>query len=233
MRKKLIVANWKSNKNPVEAGQWLENLHQKTQNLKLNNQEINVVICPPYIDLPDLKNKLASLDFGFLVNLGAQDISPFTEGAYTGDVAASQMHGLVSYCLVGHSERRKYFGETTQSVAQKIDLLLKEQIKPIVCAQTIDDIPTNIKNYLPDDITIMFEPARAISVGGVYKAEDPNEVEKTLSDWKKNIGSYQMLYGGSVNGANTKNLLAAQAEGFVVGHASLEVDSFIEILQNV
>ena len=79
----------------------------------------------------------------------------------------------------------------------------------------------------------MFEPAKAISVGGIYQADDPKQVEKTIAEWKKDIGPYQMLYGGSVNSSNVVDLFSAQAEGFVIGHASLETQSFIEILQNV
>lgn len=255
MRKKLIVANWKSNKNPQEALDWLEKFTQLTKSLSNNNFE--AVICPPYIDLPILSDKLLASSkfsdekrisncsplarnlrtkfehFEFRILLGAQDVSPFDDGSYTGAVSAGQMKGLINYCLVGHSERRRNFGETTASVALKIDRLLAHQIKPIICAQTPEDIPDNIKNYSTDDIIIMFEPAKAISTGGVYQAEKPHVVKNTLDSWRNQFGPYQFLYGGSVNPQNSKNLLEAGAQGFVIGHASLSPDTFYQILLNV
>lgn len=231
MRKKLIVANWKSNKNPQEALNWLENFTQLTKNLSSDNFE--VVICPPYIDLPILKNKLLTSNFQFPISLGAQDISPFPDGSYTGAVSTKQLKGLIKYCLVGHSERRKNFSETTQSVTDKVTLLLAENIKPIICAQSLADIPSNIKNSPYDAVVVMFEPAKAISSGGVYKAETPEVILETITDWKKELGSYQFLYGGSVNPENASILLSAGVEGFVIGHASLTPDTFFKILTNV
>lgn len=231
MQKKLIVANWKSNKNPQEAQVWLENFIQLTKNLSSDNFE--VVICPPFVDLSVLAYKLQVTKSSYSISLGAQDVSPFEDGSYTGAVSASQMNGLIKYCLVGHSERRKNFGETTETVAAKIDQLLKFKIKPIICAQTPQDIPQNVKNYSPQDIAIMFEPAKAISSGGVYQAESSTVVKTTLETWQQLFGPYQFLYGGSVNPDNCKELISAGAQGFVIGHASLTPDTFYQILLNV
>lgn len=243
MRKKLIVANWKSNKNPSMAKDWLDELKLKTEYLKLNTDNFEVVICPPYIDLPILKNSLTLLSpaepglapqgFKFSVTLSCQDVSPFPDGSYTGAVSVNQIKDLISYALIGHSERRKYFSETTESVGKKVDLLIAGGIKPIICAQDEKDIPENVKNYKTDQIVIMFEPASAISQNGVFKAEDPACVKETIARWKTTIGDYQYLYGGSVNPENAKSLLDSGAEGFVSGKASLETDSFLGILQNV
>ncbi len=231
MKKTLIVANWKSNKNPQEAQVWLENFLQLAKNLSSDSFE--AIICPPYVDLSVMAYKLQISKSSFSISLGAQDVSPFEDGSYTGAVSASQMNGLIKYCLVGHSERRKNFSETTETVGAKIDQLLKLKIKPIICAQTLQDIPQNVKNYSPDDLAIMFEPAKAISSGGVYQAESPEVVKTTLSAWQKQFGPYQFLYGGSVNPDNCKQLLDAGAEGFVIGHASLTPDTFYQILLNV
>lgn len=233
MRKKLIVANWKSNKNPKEAVEWLDNLIFNTQHVTLNTDSFEVVICPPYIDLFPLKEKCSMLHVPCSISFGSQDISPFPDGAYTGAVSARQLKGLVSYCLVGHSERRKYFAETTGLVGKKIDLLIASGIKPIICAQTKEEIPQNIKNYSYEQIIIMFEPASAISIGGKYRAEDSMIIEETVAFWRKNLGPYQFLYGGSVNPENCQNLLQTSIEGFVVGNASLDASSFCQILKNV
>lgn len=233
MYKKLIVANWKSNKNPDEAVAWLEELKQKIDNIQLNADNFEVVICPPFIDIPVLNDRLKVISFKFSVKLGAQDISPFDDGSYTGAVSGKQLKGFIDYCLVGHSERRKYFGETTEMVAQKIEKLSGQKIIPIICAENRENIPAGISSLAPDAAVVMFEPSTAISINGVYRAEDPNEVNKTITSWKSIIGAYQMLYGGSVNPENAKQLLDAGAEGFVIGKASLLVDSFVGILLNV
>ncbi len=233
MYKKLIVANWKSNKNPEEAVQWLEELKQKTENLALKTENFEVVICPPFIDIPTLNNRLKVMSFKFQVKVGAQDVSPFDNGSYTGAVSAKQMQGLIDYCIVGHSERRKNFGETTAMVASKISQLVSQKIKPIICAENQENIPDNLKSFSTDSAVIMFEPSSAISINGVFRAEDPAEVQKVITDWKATVGNYQMLYGGSVNPENTKQLLEVRAEGFVIGKASLSVDSFTGILANV
>lgn len=233
MRKKLIVANWKSNKNPNEAAQWLDDFFSISKHQKLKTDDFEIVICPPFIDIPVLKEKLSSLQLPFSISLGAQNVSPFPDGSYTGAVSAKQLKGLIKYCLVGHSERRKNFSETTQSVTDKVALLLAENIKPIICAQSLADIPSNIKNFPYDAVVVMFEPAKAISSGGVYKAETPEVILKTITDWKKELGSYQFLYGGSVNPENASILLSAGVEGFVIGHASLTPDTFYKILINV
>jgi triosephosphate isomerase len=145
----------------------------------------------------------------------------------------NQIKDFVSYSLVGHSERKKYFNEQIENIETKIDFLLPFGIKPIVCAGSEQDLPGNIKKYNPQQIAIMFEPPSAISKNGVFEAVDPAKVEETISSWQNKYGPYQFLYGGSVNSENAKSLLLAGAEGFVSGKASLNVDSFIEILQNV
>ncbi len=233
MRKKLIVANWKSNKNPQEANLWLDEFVQITKDKALTTNDLEVVICPPYPDLPTLNYKLTVDKFPFPISLGAQDVSPFDSGSYTGAVSASQLKGLVNFALVGHSERRKYFGETTQSVTSKANLLLREKIRPIICARSQEDIPVDLKNYSAEEIIIMFEPASAISINGQYQTEDPNIIKTTIDLWQKELGPYQFLYGGSVNPENAAVLLKTGVEGFVIGHASLSPETFYQILKNV
>lgn len=233
MENKLIVANWKSNKNTTETVSWLEELKQKTENLKLNTDNFEIVICPPYIDIPVLADKLQVISYKFKVKIGAQDVSPFSDGSYTGAVSAGQLKGLVNYCLVGHSERRKYFSENTENAGKKIDLLKQNGIKPVICASEENDLPQNIGTFTTEELVIMFEPSSAISSGGVYKPVDTDEVKKVINTWKTKYGSYRYLYGGSVNPENAKQIFDAGADGFVIGKASLTVDTFIGILTNV
>ncbi|MCL5675635.1 MAG: triose-phosphate isomerase [Patescibacteria group bacterium] len=233
MGKKLIVANWKSNKNPQEAVGWLDEFIKLANSQQLKTNDFEIVICPPFVDLPVLHGKLKISNFKFQISLGSQNVSPFPDGSYTGEISAGQLSGLVKYGLIGHSERRKYFGDTTGLVDKKLAQLVKFQIKPIVCAQSLDDIPLSIKSFSFEQVIIMFEPASAISVNGVYQSEQPSVIKATIERWKKQLGPYIFLYGGSVNPQNAAPLLATGANGFVIGHASLTPDSFFEILKNV
>lgn len=232
MSKIRIVANWKSNKSPDEALQWLREFTNQTTKINIQ-QPIEVIICPPFIDLPFLNEEKAKLSLPFPLILGAQNVSPFENGSYTGEVSASQIQTLVSYSLVGHSERRKNFRETNQEVLNKIKNLVKAGIRPILCAQSLEEVPSEVKDFTSEQILIMFEPAKAISTDGVYKAESPETVKKTIDLWKEKLGNYEYLYGGSVNETNCKDLLQSGVTGFVVGHASLSPSSFVGIIKNV
>ena len=231
MKELLVVANWKSNKSPEEAKNWLGEFSQATGSVN-PSRPIKVIICPPFIDLPYLTWALKTLNLPFPIQLGGQNVSPFGEGSYTGEVSAIQLGSLVNYCLVGHSERRNHFHESNQEIFSKINNLIKMKIIPILCVQNLDEIPPEVNKLSSQEITIMFEPAKAISSDGVYKAESPQTVKETLDLWREKIGDYQYLYGGSVNENNCRELLASGVEGFVVGHASLSPSSFLGIIKN-
>lgn len=232
MNEILVVANWKSNKSPEEAKNWLAEFSQIAKSVN-PSRPVKVIVCPPFIDLPYLSLALTTLKLPFPVELGAQNVSPFGEGSYTGEVSAIQLTSLVNYCLVGHSERRNNFHETNQEIYPKINNLITNKISPILCAQNQEEIPQEITKFSPQEILIMFEPAKAISSEGVYKAESPQTVKETLALWHEKIGDYRYLYGGSVNENNCRELLASGVEGFVVGHASLSPSSFLGIIKNV
>lgn len=232
MRKKLIVANWKSNKTCEEAKNWLDEFKLKTEYAKLNTEQFEVVIAPPFVDLPILKDSLSVLSFDFTIKLCAQNVSPFAEGSYTGEVCAKHLSSLADYCLVGHSERRKYFLESNETISKKIELLLSFGIKPILCASDETELPQDLKNYQTDQIIVMYEPSSAISQNGIYRAQNASSVKSTIDNWKVKYGDFQYLYGGSVNPENALELFSAGAQGFVIGKAGLEVDSFLGILQH-
>lgn len=196
-KKFLIIANWKSN-NP--------------QNWSVTVPEnVEVTVAPPFPLLSTLKG----------YSLCAQNVSVFESGAYTGEVSAEMLKSLnVKYCLVGHSERRKYFGETNAQVQDKINNLIKNNIIPIVCARSFADIvPANF---------IMYEPEEAISTNGQYHPEEPEKVKEVLTNWKTKLPpETKFLYGGSVNTENAKSF--SFTDGLVVGHASLNPETFSQI----
>src|SRR5215210_4662831 len=122
--KSLLIANWKANKNVKEAVEFAEIFGAAT-----SQSSIGVVLCAPFQSL----YTLFALTEQFNFKVGAQNVSRFENGAYTGEVTAPMLKELVSHCIVGHSERWKYFGENSQTVIQKVEQLLKNEITPILC----------------------------------------------------------------------------------------------------
>lgn len=164
----------------------------------------------------------------------AQDLSMFPPGAYTGEVPAELLKKLgVKYSLVGHSERRKYLGETTEMVGKKMERCLENNIIPIICAQKFEEIPELAINTPGEKYLVMFEPFEAISNDGKYNAVTPEAVKKTLIEWKDKLpNGVEFLYGGSVNSGNVKDYVSI-VSGFVVGHASLDLEEFSKIVNYV
>ncbi len=230
-KKFLVVANWKANKTVEEARAWMKEFYaeERWNWLKNNLERIEVVFAAPFTLLHFFEAP------HFDAHLASQDISVFSTGPYTGEVPAELLKDLaVRYCLIGHSERRKYFGENNALIEKKLDQAIKNDITPIICAQSLEEIPANIRNYPADKLVIMYEPSEAISTEGNYHPENPETVKRTLEDWQKKLNlDCRFLYGGSVNPENCKlyivncNLLS----GFVVGHASLDPEEFFSIIK--
>lgn len=199
----LIVANWKAH------------IVDKFT-VEVTNAE--VVIAAPYPQLATC----------------AQDVSMFPPGAYTGEVPAELLKDLgVKYALIGHSERRKYLGETTEMVGLKMARCLENAIIPIVCAQKFEEIPELAINTPGEKYLVMFEPFEAISNDGKYNAVTPEAVKKILIEWKDKLpNGVEFLYGGSVNSGNIKDYVSI-VSGFVVGHASLDPEEFSKIVNYV
>lgn len=222
-KKLLIVANWKANL--VEVPTWLQQFNALSEKVEDLDESIEVVIAPP----TSMLFLLAAS-----ATIASQDISMFPTGAFTGEVPGQLLKELdVEYCLIGHSERRKYFGENNEIVEEKMEQAFKNGITPILCAQSLAEIPENIRNYPAEKFVIMYEPFSAISTGGVYHAEDPQKVQVTLEEWKSKLNlNCMFLYGGSVNSENAKSYINLPlVSGFVVGHASLDPKDFFSIIK--
>lgn len=235
MKKTFIIANWKCNKTKSEAIEWLQEVSKiKNQISNLENKEI--VVCPSYVHLPAMKAYIEEQKIP--IKLGAQDISPFAQGAYTGQVAASQVAEFVTYSIVGHSERRKYFNQTNKDVINEVKLLLDSKITPILCVGDMAQmdyylahgkiISDNAKN-----IIFVYEPPNAISGGGAYRPENPEDANKNAAEISHKIGKRVItLYGGSVNPENIASLCAQKnIDGGLVGQASLDVQEFYKIIK--
>jgi triosephosphate isomerase (TIM) len=248
MRRNIVAGNWKMNKSFSEADDLVNAIAEELRNY--DTSDVDVIVCPPFPYLELVSDVSEDGDFF----TGAQNVSKFENGAYTGEVSATMLKSLgVDYCIVGHSERRKYFKETNQDIAQKIDRLLHEDITPIMCVgESLDEreanrylqvIQTQVEEgmfHLSGDqvkrCIIAYEPVWAIGTGLSATKEQAQEVHafirKLIEDkyGDEVLEEVSILYGGSCNTKNAKELFAMKdIDGGLIGGASLKSKDFIEI----
>lgn len=229
MSSKLVVANWKLNKTLAESLGWLGRLRDLRPGPLAGGE---VVICPPAPYLAPLKELLAQDSSGAAVVLGAQDVSQFLEGEYTGEIGVNQLAEWVEYVIVGHSERRRFFGETNESVNKKVRQCQEYDLTPIVCVSDfsqVSPLPSAIAAGKP--LVVAYEPLGAIGTG---QPEDPQVTEEIAKKVKALIPGVRVLYGGSVSPTNAGVFAALPGvDGLLVGGASLSAEDFWEILKVV
>ncbi len=221
-----IIANWKENKTVQEASEWLEKFCAST-----NNQQLainNVVICPSFVVLPTMASEISKLEN---VKLGAQDVSKFEEGQYTGEVSAKMLKDFVEYVIVGHSERRKHFGETDGDVNLKVQQCLKYNLTPIVCVSKIEQV-SMCQSVNVSKTIFAYEPLFAVGTG---EPDTPENAEDFAKKIKAEVGQdVKVLYGGSVNSENVKSFVSQpDISGVLVGQAGLDVREFIKIVKGL
>ncbi len=231
---KIVVSNHKMNLTLSEV----ESYHHELLTLKTKNK---IIVCPsfPYISI--LKNDT--------YHLGAQNVFHLTEKNTTGEVSAKQLKSLgVEYCIVGHSERRDKFSETDSDINQKIILLQKENITPILCiGETLEEKPnkeTILKNQLKKDleniditsIIVAYEPIWSIGTGMIPTTSEIMTTIKFIKNYiKENHNSdIIVLYGGSVNDNNIDTLKTiSEIDGYLIGGASLDTNKFKTIIEKL
>ena len=222
----LVVLNNKCNFNLDEYLDY----QNKLKNFNFKN---DIVLCPSsvYLSNFELEN----------IFLGSQNVSPFNDGAYTGEVSARQLKSLnVKYCLVGHSERRVYFKENNEIMKNKIDQLLENEIIPIYCVGELEKNSDN--NELDKELKILkeihnnekiiiaYEPLWAIGTG---IQPNINELEKIIKLIKEKFPNNKVLYGGSVNEASIVNLKSELIDGYLLGGVSLHPDRISMLLSKL
>lgn len=220
---KYFIANWKANKTLREALSWADSFIQL---LKANPVIThNIIICPPFPLIFPLKDKFKGLKNIFL---GAQDLSQFEQGTYTGEVTANNLSGLISHVILGHSERRKNFSESDDVVMKKFRLASKHQVKSFYCISSLDQ-------SLPQEVEFLcYEPIESISTGdGLGNNLSLDHVLNFKS--KLNLKPItKFIYGGSVNENNVKDYLKTpEIDGFLVGGASLDPQRFFNIVSSI
>ena len=249
MRKQIAAANWKMNKTLAEGSALL-----------------NEIIATDF-DLTESREVLFAIPFPFLMNsadtiagkknmyITAQNCHNKTSGAYTGEVSVSMLSSIgIKYCLVGHSERREYFAESNEMLAEKVNLCLAENIKPVFCcgeSLSIRDAETQneyVGNQLHEslfhltedqikNVIIAYEPIWAIGTGRTASALQAQEMHAHLRSVLANkygteiANEISILYGGSVKGANASEIFSMpDVDGGLVGGASLVASEFIQII---
>lgn len=221
MKKLFIIANWKSNKNSQEAHDWLKAFLDITSNNKFEGKEI--IICPTFTLLPHMQTWINN--HNIQLALGAQDVSPFDQGAYTGEVNAKQVKEFADYTIIGHSERRSNFKEDDELFTAKAARALEAGLTPIYCIQ-------NETNPVPVGITLVaYEPPTAIGTGNPDTPENAERVAGMVINKYPFVMS--LLYGGSVTSSNIRSFVQMEhISGALIGGASLDAVKFTDLIKN-
>lgn len=242
MRRKIIAGNWKMNKTPNSAVELINELKPLVA-----GAEADVVVCPTFVCLPAAVNAAK----GSNVKVGAQNIHWADNGAFTGEISGEMLKEIgVEYVIIGHSERRQYFGETDETVNNRLKAALKYELKPIVCVgellsereagTTNKVLETQTTGALKDipleavaGMVIAYEPVWAIGTGKTASSDDANNACKFIRSvvtklYNKEVAeNVRIQYGGSVKAANAKELFeTTDIDGGLVGGASLKAADF-------
>jgi len=248
MRRPFFAGNWKLNKNLQEALALATGLKRRLA----EEDGADLAVCPPFVYLADVVDVFRDTN----VAVGAQDCYWEESGAFTGEVAPGMLKDIgCDYTIIGHSERRQFFGETDETVNQKIGAALAPGLKPIVCVgESLEQREAGTTNQIVETqltgglqgltadeaarLTLAYEPIWAIGTGRTATPEQANEVHTFIRQWLRDrfdgdaADAIRIQYGGSVKPGNAATLMAQpEIDGALVGGASLDADSFAAIVQ--
>ncbi len=246
MRKPIIIGNWKMNKLQSEAKELAKELIPLVQ-----SSVADCAVCVPYTNLEAVKEILANTKIG----VGAENAHWAESGAFTGEISAAMLEEIgISYCIVGHSERRQYFGETDETVNMRTASVIKHNMTAVVCvgelleerelgkteAVLTKQITEGLKNFTAEDfkkIIVAYEPVWAIGTGKTATAEDANATILFIRNTVKELfgedvsSELRILYGGSMNTKNVDELMSMpEIDGGLIGGASLKAADFARIV---
>jgi len=245
-RTSLVAGNWKMNKTAAEARDLVSAMSARLGAIS----NVEKVLCPPFLAIPAVASTLEGSEIG----VGAQDLYWEEKGAFTGEVSPGMVKEFCKYVIIGHSERRAYFGETDETVTRKLHAAMKIGLTPIVCVgETLAQYESGataevvrrqisvglagIDSAAAAKIVVAYEPVWAIGTGKASSGENANHVHKdvirpALSDLygAANAQAIRILYGGSVTAANAAEFFGyPDIDGALVGGASLKPDEFVAI----
>ncbi|HTJ73231.1 MAG TPA: triose-phosphate isomerase [Verrucomicrobiae bacterium] len=245
--KKLIVGNWKMNLNTHEASLYV---HKLASQVKVH-RDVEIVLAPTLLALQSLSLQIDRRQF----KLAVQNLYWRDSGAFTGEVSASQLRGVVDYAIVGHSERRHIFGETNKDVCNKVQAAVRNDIKPILCigetanertdgetnAVLHDQLVAGLANITSEElaeVTVAYEPVWAIGTGNNALPDDVKKAVIAIRNQVKHLygaeaaKAIRVLYGGSVTLDSAADYLAiAGIDGLLIGGASLDAHAFNGIIE--
>ena len=246
MRKPIIAGNWKMNLTPSQADAMVKELIPLVK-----DAECDVVVCTPYVDLAVVKPLLE----GTNIHLGAQNVHWADKGAFTGEISVDMLKELgVEYVIIGHSERRQYFGETDETVNARLKAALNGGLIPIVCVgETLEQreagvtaelvekqITEALKDVSSEDavkVVVAYEPIWAIGTGKTATSQDANDTILVIRNAIKAIygaevsDAVRIQYGGSMKPANASELMAMpEIDGGLIGGASLKAEDFSKVV---
>lgn len=248
MRKPIIAGNWKMHKTIAEAVQLARGIREAVVNI----DGVDIVLCPPFTALAAVEDVISNSKIG----LGAQNMYWAEQGAFTGEISPLMLEGLCDYVILGHSERRQFFGETDEGVNQKIKAALAHKLLPIVCVgenlnqneagETVEFVGGQVKAAFAGlsaadavKVVVAYEPIWAIGTGKTAEPADANRIiaQSVRGPLAAMYGDdvaqkIRVQYGGSVNPANIAGFMAQpEIDGALVGGACLKVDSFVAIIK--
>ncbi len=248
MRTPIIAGNWKMFKTVAEAKALAGEVRQAVANI----DQVEVVLCPPFTALTAVKEVID----GSKVGLGAQNMYWENQGAFTGEISPLMLAGLCNYVIIGHSERRQFFGETDETVNKKVKAALAHQLLPIVCVgenlaqyeagETVAFVGSQVKGAFAGlsaeeaaKIVVAYEPIWAIGTGKNAEAAGANNIiassiRGTLTAlYNESVAQkVRVQYGGSVKPDNIEGFMAQpDIDGALVGGASLKADSFAVLIK--
>ncbi len=249
MRRFLIAGNWKMNCGPKETSTLLQDIKDIIEEMP---DAVDGLVCPPIISLTTASVELQ--DFGGL-ELGAQNVHSEDNGAFTGEVSTEMLREVnCEYVILGHSERRQYFGETDKTVNAKVNKALNDEIKPVICVgESLEQRKANehklrVKKQVQaaligvevedaSSLVIAYEPIWAIGTGETATPDQAQEMHKMIREEVADLYSddtanqVRILYGGSMKPHNAEELLEQpDVDGGLIGGASLKADSFTDII---
>jgi triosephosphate isomerase len=244
MRIPFVAGNWKMNTTHVEAESLVANMLGRLDEIT----GVEKVLCPPFVSLAILKKMLQ----GSSVKLGAQNMYFQAKGAYTGEISPLMLAELCEFVILGHSERRWYFGETDEVVSKKVKAALEYGLKPILCVgerleeneagRTEEVVHQQLQAALKDielspSLVVAYEPVWAIGTGKAASGEQAagtiKFIRNSVADfWTKDKAQdLRILYGGSVTGSNIAEFICqSEIDGALVGGASLKTEDFLSIV---
>ena len=249
MRKKIVAGNWKMNTTPAEGVELAKAVAAGAKNV---DKGVNFIVAPPFTHL----SEVMKVTGGTGVAVAAQNCAAEAKGAYTGEVSAAMIASLgVEYVILGHSERRQYYGETSETLNKKMEQVFANNLVPIYCIgenleereagkhfdvvkQQIEEVVFNLSADQFANTVIAYEPVWAIGTGKTATSDQAQEIHAYIREVLKGkfgaaAGDTVILYGGSANPGNAKELFSkVDVDGGLIGGAALKADDFIAIGQS-